>query len=303
MSAAGRVLVLSGTAEARRLAADLVAARVPVTSSLAGRVSRPRLPQGEVRIGGFGGPEGLGRWLRDRQVAAVVDATHPFAERISASAVAACQHADVPLLRLGRPGWQEREGDRWEWVDDLDHAAAAVPTLGSRVLLTTGRQGLAAFAAVREAWFLVRCVEPADPPLPPRHRVLLDRGPYTVGSELALIDEHRIDLVVTKDSGGVPTQAKLDAARSRRLPVIVVRRPPGLHTPTVGAPGEALEWALEALRRPATVRGPQARQRSAPGVSDSTLQCSSSTTRPGGWGPSGSEASPTSRPRRAPSAR
>jgi precorrin-6A/cobalt-precorrin-6A reductase len=244
MSAAGRVLVLGGTDEARRLAADLVVAGMPVTSSLAGRVSRPRLPVGEVRIGGFGGPDGLAGWLRDHQVAAVVDATHPFAERISTSAIAGCERAGVPLLRLERSGWREREGDRWEWVDDLDQAAAAVHRLGSRVLLTTGRQGLAAFADVREAWFLVRCVEPPDPPLPPRHRVLLDRGPYAVDGELALIDENRIDLVVTKDSGGAHTQAKLDAARMRGVPVIVVRRPARPEAPGVASPREALAWAL-----------------------------------------------------------
>ncbi len=241
---AGRVLVLGGTAEARRLAAALVAASVPVTSSLAGRVSRPRLPAGEVRIGGFGGPDGLARWLREQLVVAIVESTPPFAERISASALAASAHAGVPLLRLQRPGWSERRGDRWEWVDDLDQAAAAVARLGSRVLLTTGRQGLAAFAGVQQAWFLIRCVEPPDPPLPSRHSVLLDRGPYTVEGELALIDGHRIDLVVTKDSGGAHTQAKLDAARLRDLPVIVVRRPPRPDAPTVGTPREALEWAL-----------------------------------------------------------
>lgn len=246
MSEPSRVLLLGGTAEARTLAADLVAAGVPVTSSLAGRVSRPRLPEGEVRVGGFGGSEGLARWLREHGVAAVVDATHPFAERISASAIEGCKHAGVPLLRLERPGWRERRGDHWEWVEDLDQAAAAVPRLGSRVLLTTGRQGLAAFAGVSDAWFLVRCVDPPESPLPPRHRVLLDRGPYSFERELALIDEHRLDLVVTKDSGGAYTRAKLDAARARGLPVIVVRRPTRVDAPTVFEPAEALAWALEA---------------------------------------------------------
>ncbi len=238
------ILVLGGTAEARELAGSLHAAGVHVTSSLAGRVSRPRLPAGTVRVGGFGGPDGLARWLAERGVAAVVDATHPFAERISASAAAACPRAGVPLLRLQRPGWDAGPDDDWHWVDDLDEAAAAIPRLGERVLLTTGRQGLPAFAGVRDAWFLVRCVEPPDPPLPPRHELLLDRGPYTVVGELALVDEHRVELLVTKDSGGAHTEAKLEAARQRRLPVIVVRRPPRPDVTTVATVEDAAAWAL-----------------------------------------------------------
>jgi precorrin-6A/cobalt-precorrin-6A reductase len=239
------ILVLGGTAEARELAAELHARGVAVTSSLAGRVSRPRLPVGEVRIGGFGGPDALARWLVEHGVRAVLDATHPFAERISASAATACAQAGVPLLRLERPGWQERPGDRWSWVADLDAAAAAIPRLGARVLLTTGRQGLAAFAGVELAWFLVRCVDPPDPPLPARHELLLDRGPYTLAGELALIDAHGVDLVVTKDSGGAHTVAKLDAARERGLPVIVVQRPqrPARVT-AVADVADALAWAL-----------------------------------------------------------
>lgn len=240
------ILVLGGTAEARELAGALHAAGVLVTSSLAGRVSRPRLPAGATRIGGFGGPDALARWLADHDVHAVVDATHPFARRISASAARACPQAGVALLRLERPGWSERPGDRWRWVDDLDAAAAEIRSLGRRrVLLTTGRQGLDAFAGLDEAWFLVRCVDPPAAPLPRHHALLLDRGPYVVDGELALIDEHRIDLVVTKDSGGALTAAKLAAARARRLPVIVVRRPPALDVPTVATVDAALAWARE----------------------------------------------------------
>ncbi|HLM85615.1 MAG TPA: cobalt-precorrin-6A reductase [Solirubrobacteraceae bacterium] len=236
------ILVLGGTAEARELAGALDAAGVAVTSSLAGRVSRPRLPAGATRIGGFGGPDALARWLSEHHVAAVIDATHPFAERISASAATACPRAGVPLLRLQRPGWSERAGDRWVWVDDLDAAAAAIPSLGEHVLLSTGRQGLSAFAGVHSAWFLVRCVEPPEQPLPPNNLLLLDRGPYTLDGELALIDEHRIDVVVTKDSGGAHTRAKLDAARTRGLPVIVVRRPPRPDVESVASVAEALAW-------------------------------------------------------------
>ena len=239
---ASDVLLLGGTAEARALAEMLHGAGIRVISSLAGRVARPRLPVGEVRIGGFGGPGALAAWLAQHEIHAVVDATHPFAERISASAAQACAAAGVPLLRLERLGWTARDGDDWHWVDNLEQAAAAVPGLGARVLLTSGRQGLAAFAGDRESWYLIRCVDPPDVALPPRHEVRLDRGPYTLDGELNLIDEHSIDLLVTKDSGGSLTEAKLAAARLRSLPVIVVRRPPRPGVPTVTTVDEAVAW-------------------------------------------------------------
>nr|BFE99329.1 cobalt-precorrin-6A reductase [Streptoalloteichus tenebrarius] len=250
-----RVLVLGGTGEARRLASVLTGRPgLSVVSSLAGRVGDPRLPEGEVRVGGFGGPEGLAAWLRRERVSAVVDATHPFAHRMTASAVQAAREADVPLLVLRRPGWQERPGDDWRWAESVGHAAALLPGLGERVFLTIGRQGLAAFASLRDQWFLARCVDPPEPPLPPRLEVVLDRGPFTVDGELALLGRHRIDVLVTKDSGGEMTAAKLVAARRVGLPVVVVRRPPlpdGVPVETVDSVEDAVAW-LDALacRRP-----------------------------------------------------
>ncbi|WP_406636378.1 cobalt-precorrin-6A reductase [Amycolatopsis sp. WGS_07] len=239
------VLILGGTAEARDLAARLRERDVEVVSSLAGRVTRPRLPVGAVRIGGFGGVEGLTAWLRENRVQAVVDATHPFAERIGANAFHAAQAANVPLLRLARPGWQPTDADRWHWAADLEEAAALLPGLGSRAFLTSGRQGLAAFADLDPLWFLIRCVDPPDQPLPRRHEVVLDRGPFRLDGERALMTEHDIDVLVTKDSGGAMTSAKLTAARELGLPVVVVRRPPrpaGAETADVTA---AVEWVLQ----------------------------------------------------------
>ena len=235
------ILILGGTAEARALAAALHQSGVAVVSSLAGRVANPRLPEGEVRIGGFGGPEKLASWLDDHAVTAVVDATHPFAERISASAAAACEQTQTPLLRLERPGWSERHGDRWRWVDSLEQAAQAIEH--ERVFLTTGRQGLAAFAHNDRAHFLIRCVDPPGPPLPPSHELILDRGPYNLDKELELLDRHRIELLITKDSGGEHTVAKLDAARVRGTPVIVVRRPCRPASEAVATVEEAVAWA------------------------------------------------------------
>jgi len=217
------VLILGGTSEGRALAEALAGDRT-VISSLAGRTRSPLLPPGEVRIGGFGGVDGLVAFLRERHIDALVDATHPFAERISSHAATAAAITGAPLLILRRPGWIERPGDDWRRVAGLPEAAARLPALGERIFLTTGRQGIAAFAGVDECWFLARSVEPPVPPTPGRLDVLLDRGPFTVESELRLLREHRIDVLVSKDSGG--SDAKLVAARELGLPVVLVNRPP-----------------------------------------------------------------------------
>ncbi|WP_344384000.1 cobalt-precorrin-6A reductase [Streptomyces thermolineatus] len=246
-----RVLILGGTSEARALARLLAAEPgVEAVSSLAGRVADPLLPPGRSRVGGFGGADGLAVWLGEERVDAVVDATHPFAARITASAAAASARAGVPLLVVRRPGWEPGAGDRWTGAASLEEAAGAVPGLGERVFLTTGRQGLAAFADLDRPWFLVRTVEPPGPPLPPRAAVLCERGPFTVEGERELMLRHRIDLLVTKDSGGAMTAAKLVAARALGLPVLMVRRPPlpeGVRT--VPDAAAAAGWVLEAAAR------------------------------------------------------
>ncbi|MFJ9761058.1 cobalt-precorrin-6A reductase [Streptomyces sp. NPDC101149] len=221
------VLILGGTAEARELAASLVSRPgVRVTTSLAGRVSRPGALEGEVRVGGFGGAGGLADWLRAHRVDALVDATHPFATGITANATRAASATRVPAVVLRRPGWSAVPGDRWHDVASLEEAAALLPALGRRVFLTTGRLGLAAFADLAGIHFVVRSVDPPEPPMPPDTRVLSARGPFTVEDETALLVEHRIDVLVTKDSGGAATAAKLTAVRDHGLPVVMVRRPP-----------------------------------------------------------------------------
>ncbi|MGV9498491.1 cobalt-precorrin-6A reductase [Streptomyces sp. NPDC003642] len=221
------VLILGGTAEARALAGVLSARPgVRVTTSLAGRVARPGVLDGDVRVGGFGGAEGLAGWLLREKVTALVDATHPFAESITANAARAAALTGVRAVVLRRPGWRPGPGDRWHPVPSLGAAADLLPRVGRRVFLTTGRLGLAAFAHLAALHFVVRSVDPPEPPLPPDTHVLLARGPFSVPGETALLREHRVDVLVTKDSGGAATAAKLTAARDLGLPVVVVGRPP-----------------------------------------------------------------------------
>ncbi|MGE5502810.1 MAG: cobalt-precorrin-6A reductase [Actinomycetota bacterium] len=241
-----RLLILGGTREAADLA-RAVAERLPairITSSLAGRAGVPDLP-GEVRVGGFGGAPGLADWLRNSRVDAVVDATHPFAERISAHAAAACAETGVPLLRFERAAWCEQPGDRWHRVPDLDAAAAALPSVGRRAFLTVGAGGVAAFAGVQGVWFLVRLLAPATLPLAD-YTVTVGRGPFAVDAEAGLMCAHRIDVLVTKASGGAATAAKLEAARQLGLPVLVVDRGNRHLAATkvcmAYTLGEAIEW-------------------------------------------------------------
>jgi precorrin-6A/cobalt-precorrin-6A reductase len=245
---ASRILILGGTTEARELAQALDAAGAMVVTSLAGRVAAPRAPAGELRVGGFGGAGGLERWLITHRVDTVVDATHPFATQIAAAACEACARTGAALLRLERPGWAARPGDRWHRVRDVGAAADAVAARpGRRVLLALGRQHLAPFAAL-DAWFLIRSISPPDGPLPPRRELAVDRGPFTLAGELDVLRCHRIDLVVARDSGGDGAAAKLAAARQLGTPVVMVDRParPSA-TATETTVTAASEWALRHL--------------------------------------------------------
>jgi precorrin-6A/cobalt-precorrin-6A reductase len=239
---ATRVLLLAGTAEARRLAAAVDGLRgIELTSSLAGAVAVPLLPEGDVRIGGFG-DAGLTGWLRDHDTHAVVDATHPFATRLTDEAVAAAAALRLPLLVLRRPGWTEGPGDHWHRVPDMAAAAAFAARLGERAFLATGPADFAAFADA-PGWFLLRADAPPTGPLPAGHLFVRGPGLVTADAERALLREHRIDVVVCRDSGGDLTAAKLVAARELGLPVVVVDRPPAPRgVPTVATVEEAVDW-------------------------------------------------------------
>jgi len=207
-------------------------------------VREPVLPVGAVRVGGFGGTEGLRKWLADNAIDAVVDATHPFAGTISSHAADAVRAGGVPIVHLRRPGWSEQPGDRWSRVPDLAAAARAVAEF-DRVFLTIGRQGVAAFAELDAPWFLIRAIDPPTGPVPPQHLLLLARGPFTVAQEIDLLRGHRISVMVTKDSGGDLTAAKLTAARTCGIPVVVVDRPP---VPEGVRCAESVAAAVEWLR-------------------------------------------------------
>ncbi len=235
-----RVLLLGGTAEGRALAKTLYP-HVDIVSSLAGRVPDPALPVGPVRIGGFGGVEGLQRWLLEEGIDAVIDATHPFAATMTAHAAQACAELKIPHLVLARPAWEP--GDAIVVESDTQAAETVAKEGFSRVFLTTGRSGTRAFAD-SDAWFLIRAVTEPDPAsLPDRHQLLLSRGPYHYDGEVAVLREHRIDALVTKNSGGDMTRAKVDAAAALRVPVVMVARPPlPAGVSVVGSVEQAAEW-------------------------------------------------------------
>lgn len=240
---AKRLLILGGTTEAsalvRRLGSET--ARFHTILSFAGRTAIPHVPNCEVRIGGFGGATGLSHYLRDADVDAVIDATHPFAARMRWNVAEACAERNLPRLRLERGPWRQQAGDLWQLVPDMDQASAAL-VWSQRIFLTIGRQDLAAFSGYEHKWFLIRAIEKPDldPPLP--GELLLARGPFTVEDEIELINVWRIDTIVSKNSGGGATEAKITAARRLGIKVVMVERPPNPAGPLVETVAEAHDW-------------------------------------------------------------
>ncbi|WP_256751233.1 cobalt-precorrin-6A reductase [Mesorhizobium sp. Mes31] len=222
-----RILILGGTTEARQLAGKLAArADLSVTLSLAGRTESPVAQGVPVRSGGFGGADGLAAYLRETGTDLMVDATHPYAAQISANAAQAARAAGVPILALRRPGWEPVDGDRWTPVDTVGDAVRALGPAPRRVFLALGRQEVAAFEAAPQHHYLIRSVDPVEPKLDvPDASYLLARGPFREAEERALLEKHRIEIVVSKDSGGEATYGKIAAARALGIEVVMVRRP------------------------------------------------------------------------------
>lgn len=237
-----RILILGGTGEARQLASALLAKGFDVRSSLAGRTVMPVLPEGPVRVGGFGGVEGLADYLRSEKITHFLDVTHPFAAQISANAVAAATLTHVPLLRLERPAWRPHSGENWVDVADLDQTVTALPS-GAAVLLTVGRQGLPAFFKRSDCRFVARVID-APETVPESWTVITDRGPFALADELALMRTHTITHLVSKNSGGEQAASKLEAARALGVQVMMVRRPVLPAADVVATVEAALNWAM-----------------------------------------------------------
>jgi precorrin-6A/cobalt-precorrin-6A reductase len=239
-----RLLILGGTSEASALASALAGrADITATLSLAGRTRDPAPSPISTRTGGLGGAQGLRAYLEDDRIDALIDATHPFAAQMSRHAAEASAAARLPLLIFTRPPWERQSGDRWIEVATIDDAVQALGAVPRHAFLTQGRSQLAAFAAAPQHRYLVRAIEPPiDIDALPDHRLILARGPFALADEEALMREERIDILVSKNSGGAATYAKIEAARRLGLPIVMLRRPDKSDAPQTSALGDVLAW-------------------------------------------------------------
>ncbi len=236
-------MILGGTTEAAALSRRIAALGLTATVSLAGRVAAPAplaLPQ---RVGGFGGAEGLAEYIRAHRITHLIDATHPFAAKISANAVGACTATRTPLVALTRPAWHPQPQDNWQLVPDMAAAVATLDRSPARVFLAVGRMHLAEFAVHPQHFYLLRLIDPPQTPLPfPHHHTLISRGPFTEAGDMALLRDHRIDLIVSKNAGGSGAVAKLTAARALGLPVLMIDRPAIPVREEVSSVDDVLAW-------------------------------------------------------------
>ena len=245
-----KILILGGTGDAVKLAAQLAnISTIEVISSLAGRTKKPSALVGQVRIGGFGGAEGLAKYLQENAIDILIDATHPCAGQITVNGAIASQLVNIPHLMLVRPQWERVSGDDWIEVETIEAAAIAIPELVRRVFITSGRQQLEPFLErlrlypdlYPEMWYLIRSIDPPDLELP-NSKLLLDRGPFNLEQERQLLREYQIEAIVSKNSGGEATYAKVVAARELGIPIIMVQRPAMPEGEKVTSIAEAIAW-------------------------------------------------------------
>ncbi|MEO1107609.1 MAG: cobalt-precorrin-6A reductase [Pseudomonadota bacterium] len=237
-----KLLLLGGTTEANALARSLAERGTNAVYSYAGRVDNPRPQPLPVRVGGFGGVDGLAGYIRDNAITHVVDATHPFAAKMSANAIAACNAADVPLTALTRSAWSPQQGDSWQHVPDIPAAVAALDGPARRVFLAVGRMHLRDFAAQPQHHYLLRLVDEPETVLLPNAGIVVSRGPFTVEDDVALMKNHGTELVVSKNAGGTGARAKLDAARTLNVPVLMIDRPSLPSRQELSSVDQVLDW-------------------------------------------------------------
>lgn len=241
-----KILVLGGTGDAVKLAAKLaITNEFEVISSLAGRTKKPSTLIGQVRIGGFGGADGLVNYLQENAIDFLVDATHPCAGQITMNGAIAAKAAKIPHLMLVRPQWERVPGDNWIEVESVAAAAQAIPESISRVFITSGRQQLEPFLLRsqihQQTWYLIRSIDPPDIDLP-NSEVLLDRGPFSLEQERQLLQNYQIQSIISKNSGGDATYAKIMAARELGIPIIMVQRPASPEGEKVTSIEDAIAW-------------------------------------------------------------
>jgi precorrin-6A/cobalt-precorrin-6A reductase len=250
-----RVLILGGTTEASALAKLLAGdPRFEATLSFAGRTAAPQAQPIATRVGGFGGADGLANYIKEQAIEAVIDATHPYAPHISANAVVACKRVGAPLATLIRPAWKPEAGDKWQTAPTAVAAALAIGKEPRRVFLALGRQELHFFAAIAQHHYVVRLIDQPVGARPPKLVLLQQRGPFDFDAELRLLKERKIDVIVSRNSGGSATYAKIEAARMLRLPVIMITRPVKPAGHIVRTAEEAMAW-LAHERPPPSLRG------------------------------------------------
>jgi precorrin-6A/cobalt-precorrin-6A reductase len=243
-----KLLILGGTGDAHQLAAATQQiSGLTVISSLAGRTQQPVLPSGQVRVGGFGGEQGLIDYLRDHEIDLVIDGTHPFAQQISGNASGAALNCGLPFLILERSAWQQHPSDQWRSVSNHQAAAELLPQLGQRIFLTIGRQELGFYAHLQDLWFLMRSIDPPDLPEIPSGEMLLAKGPFDLNSERELLLKYQIQAIVSKNSGGKATYAKILAARELGLPVVMIQRPKLPAGERVDNVEQAIDWLHQQL--------------------------------------------------------
>lgn len=241
-----RVLILGGTGDAVELAGRISKLDgVEVFTSLAGRTQNPKVENlDNIRIGGFGGVTGLVKYFQDTNIEAVIDATHPFARQISNHGAIAANQVQIPYLMMVRPAWEKQPEDNWIEVESLEQAAQVLMEVGERVFLTVGRQEIGLFSHLEEIWFLMRMIDPPTDVKIPTGKIILERGPFSLERDRQLMIAYNIDHLISKNSGGNATYAKIIAARELNIPVIMIKRPPTPECMQVKDIDAAVDWLI-----------------------------------------------------------